>query len=243
MILVDPRVGSGDMVPFIQDCGVQSVLCPLQYGDASFTGNGPDGSWLIGVEVKAIPDLLSCVINGRYADTQLVGMKSTYHSVWLVVEGEFQCDRFGFLSVGKMGQWHAAPIANKEGAWKYWDLMRWLWTIQIMANVKVIFTDNRRQSAHAIAALWHWWNDKAWHEHSSLKVFDMSGSGVMMMTKSLPLLWAKELPKIGWIKAQSVANKFKTGRGIANATSEEFMEIDGIGRKIAEAAVSAINGR
>ena len=49
MILVDSRIGSVELLPYIQRIGVPVDKTQLEYGDVCFEGNVKEGRALIGV--------------------------------------------------------------------------------------------------------------------------------------------------------------------------------------------------
>ena len=75
MILVDSREGSKQLQPLLRD----SKLTRLEFADFAFTGSDRDGRISqIGIEYKTLPDVLSCIADGRFAGHQLPGMMKAY---------------------------------------------------------------------------------------------------------------------------------------------------------------------
>src|SRR3954466_6367631 len=88
-VLVDDRIGSGNMVGLLRHWSVPVDCVRLDFGDAAFIGNGPDGPTRIGIEIKAVKDAVSCMVDGRFASQQLPGLVSEYDKVWMLVEGPY----------------------------------------------------------------------------------------------------------------------------------------------------------
>lgn len=98
VILIDDRAGSKELVlyPPLDD---PSIACLVQLSstanssktsaDITFTGNGPDGDILIGIEHKSLGDLISSMQSGRLSATQIPSMIETYDKCYLLT-----CDRY-----------------------------------------------------------------------------------------------------------------------------------------------------
>lgn len=246
---MDPRAGSCDLHPQLVARSLPSSLCRLEYGDVSFIGNGPAGPVSVGIEYKRIGDALACMTGGRYAGHQLPGMIGTYQYHWLLLEGIVRCGS-GNGSEGVL-QVRAYP----EG-WKdyrqgsryimYRDWCHWLMSLQQMAGVRVAHTSGIKESAAWVAALYSWWT-KAWGDHRSVQAIYMPNvpsDGVLLSHKpTLRRLWAMQLPGIGVEKSKVVELAFPTALELAVASAEHWMEVDGIGKTLAQRIVGAIGGK
>src|ERR1017187_1543587 len=130
MILVDAAVGSKELQPLIQGLGVHCEKLHLEYGDACFDGNGPNGPITIGIERKALHDLLQCIDDGRYAGHQRPGMARLYNKSILVVEGQWKPhDTSGILMEAHNGSWH--PCIYRSKPVMYNKLYRYLLSINL----------------------------------------------------------------------------------------------------------------
>lgn len=243
-MIVDDRTGSGDLLPLLRARGLPAELGRLPYGDISFTGNGPEGCPIgIGVEVKTIHDVLSCITNGRFAGHQLPGLKSSYAFSWLLVEGRYRADRnTGVLQYySHRGDWRQATVGNR--AFMFKDLSYWLLTMEMRGGIKVAYSSDRQGTAQTVADMFHWWNDKEWEEHRSHLAFDESTSGSpLLIEPGLVRRVAKELPGIGWDKSGKVAAKFQSVIDLCDATVEQWQDIPGIGYVLSRRVYWAIRG-
>lgn len=52
---------------------------------------------------------------------------------------------------------------------------------------------------------------------------------------------AAELPHIGWDKSEEIENHFHSIGSMIKASSKEWMKVPGVGKKIAEDIVAAVN--
>lgn len=250
MILVDSRAGSSDLHPQLVARGLPSSLCRLEYGDVSFIGNGPTGPASIGIEYKRIGDALACMAGGRYAGHQLPGMAGTYQWHWLLLEGIVRCgsgnESDGVLQVRA---WPEGWRDYRQGSRyiMYRDWCHWLMSLQQMAGVRIAHTSSLRESTAWIAALYSWWQ-KQWGDHRSVQAVYMPNvpsdggalGNVLGHKPSLRRLWAMQLPGIGVEKSKTIELAFPTALELAVASSDRWMEVDGIGKTLAQRIVDAI---
>lgn len=240
MIYVDPRVGSGELTAPLMRLGVPVERTPLGFGDVCFSGNGPRGEIAIGVERKKLHDILDCIETARFASHQLPGLVQTYNRVFLLVEGEWAChDREDILIEKYSGSWGVSKYRNRPV--KYSKLYRYLTGISL-TGVAVTQSRDMTHTARNIFDIYQYFQ-KRWESHTSLaecQVLPLSGiSGKATLAKE----WAARLPGVGTKKAGAADMKFQTGYGIATATVEDWMELDGIGEKTAKEIVRKIRER
>jgi len=240
MILVDDRIGSADLIGHLRHWGVACEMERLTFGDAAFAGNGKDGPVAIGVEVKKVHDALNCMGDGRFAGHQLPGLVATYDRVWLVVEGLYRPDfNTGLLLAGGKRR---REVAHGSRRFMYRDLDSWLTSMEVMAGIRVRRVTDRAETARVVADLYSWWN-KGWGDHKShLALHDAGGLPEYAQFSKPPLvrLVAAQLPGVGFKKSQAVVARLRTVKGIADATADDWAQIDGIGDVLAERIYQAI---
>ena len=242
MILVDDRVGSRDIAGYLRTWGVPHELTRLDYGDAAFEGNGPDGPLYVGVEIKAVRDALNCMTDGRFAGHQLPGLVRAYDRAWLVVEG-FWYPRFadGVLLSGKPGR--REPVALGRRQFMYRDLANWITSMEVSAGIRGFRTSDRIETARFIACLASWWG-KDWSDHHAHLAFDRSGPDVALLVKpGIVRRVAAELPGVGWKKSGSVSARFKSVQELVAASQEDWAEIPGIGDVMAQRIYESLRKR
>lgn len=95
-ILIDDREGSQDLAQIEPIRSMDHCLCRLSSdnessADVAFSGNGPSGSLMIGIELKSIDDLISSSRNNRLQATQIPQMIQDGYAVrWLLHYGEYR---------------------------------------------------------------------------------------------------------------------------------------------------------
>jgi ERCC4-type nuclease len=235
-ILIDPRVGSKDLVKYFDEGTVE--LSPLQYGDVSFGGRGPEGCpWQIGIERKVVGDLCACIGNGRFAGHQLPGLLSTYNFSYLLVEGLMRCDLSnGYIKVYRNGGWE--PVIQGSRQFTVNEVMGFLNTVTTMTGVRVWQTDGARETAAYVKWLHHWWNSKDMDEHRAHIAVNRSIQ-IRQHTTAERIIAA--LPGIS-SKAPGVLKHFGSVRTAMNADAKEWAEVKGIGKTIAQRIVATVRG-
>jgi ERCC4-type nuclease len=240
MILVDPRMGSGDLARYFRFWGTPHAVTPLEFGDANFTGRGPDGPWQIAVEVKTVTEMIDCMQPGRFRGRQLPGLVKYFRMSWLCVEGFYSFDRETGLLVHRRNE-ETVPLNPDGRNHMYRDLDHFMMTVESKAGLRTRRTYSRMETAKFIADLYSWWTTKEWDEHRSHLAFNEEPVDEELFVKpTLKRIWAKDLPGIAWEKSKAVAARFRNAREMANASVEEWEEIDGIGEILSRKIVKAI---
>jgi ERCC4-type nuclease len=242
MILVDDRAGSRELAPLLPKAKTQ--LTRLDFGDVMFLGSGPQGDVVIGIEHKTVGDVLSCIMDGRFAAHQLPGLKDSYHYSYLMVEGRTRQDKHGLLWwfheakrkwIQPQGGSQRKPLSMEA-----WD--QWLNSMAIQGGITVIHTETKKQSAARIKTLARWWA-KSWDKHSSLKVFNEASRITAPLTKvSTRRLIAAQLPGVGWERSAAISRHFPTVLDMCLATPKDWEAIPGVGKKLAQSITEELNG-
>lgn len=241
-ILVDDRTGSADLAPHIAETRTPVELTRLEFGDAAWIGNGPDGAIVpVGVELKAIGDLLRVVADGRFAGHQLLGLKRNYGRIYLVVEGLVKEGEDGELLVRRGPIW--APVSWGRRNWRYAEVDGWLATMEELGGVRVRQTTSRQQTAKLLVNLHNWWTSKQYEEHRShLADYVVPPPPGWLVPPNLVTKMAKEIPGFGWERGRAVGAKFRSPREMANAPASEWATIKGVGKGLSIRAVAAMEG-
>jgi ERCC4-type nuclease len=237
MVEVDKREGSYQLLPLLEKLGIPCTLTTLFYGDIAFLGNGPDETLVpVGVEVKTVEDVCSCVHGGRFAGHQLPGLLKSYVSVTLLIEGEYRCGNKGELElrIPRMDKW----VQYRD--WYYADFEAWLNTLTYKLGIHIRRTRDRRETAQQIAATYNWWTGKTWEEHRSHLVLDdqkwiKPRREVALLSKPTFLRRViNQIPGISFSKSLLLNNEFTTLPQLMEATPEDIASIKGFGKITAE---------
>jgi len=237
-ITIDSREGSAFLINHLPH-GMVSVG-RLEYGDVSFVGNGPnDEPILVGIERKALGDLINSITSGRFAGHQLPGLVSSYHVVYLIVEGLWRPGTTGLLEVRKGQGWE--PL-DRGRRWMWADVEAWLTTVEQKAGVRIRKTVGMGETAAMILALYRWWTSKEYDEHRAHLTLHKPPDSAALRKASLVRVMAAELPGIGWEKSERVAKRFRNVVEMVNAEEHEWREVEGVGNTIAHKIVMAVWG-
>jgi len=244
MILVDSREGSKDLVKLLED----SILVELESGDVAFAGNGPEGPINVGVERKTVSDLINSVISGRLSGLQLPRMKEEYERVYLVVEGICRGHaKTKHLEMLRGPYWREVVRGRKgylnyKRGFSYEGLCHYLTTLEDLAGVVVRTTADLRATAVQIEYLHRWWS-KPYTAHKGLcQIYKRPPPTVHFVKPSLLRIIASDIPGIGYSRSRAVAEHFKTFDALAEASIEEWMEIEGIGKTLAKSIWRELHG-
>lgn len=238
MILIDDRQGSKELQAHI-NAGVNSDLTRLEYGDVAFDGCGPDDTpVLIGVERKAISDLASSIATGRLSGHQLIGLLRCYQYVYIIIDGLWRSNNHsGILEVYRGKGWQ--PLMFGQRQFMAREITGYINTLTMICNVVVWRVDGIAQAGRWISDLYAWWQ-KPWDKHKAHLQFHNQPvprkvrKEINLLPPSKVRLVAKEFSSIGWAKSKAIAERFQTVREFVNATREDFMEIPGIGKILAD---------
>jgi ERCC4-type nuclease len=246
MILVDPRIGSEDLVPLLQQKNMKTCLQTLPSGDFAFEGHLQVGSGLIGIERKKIKDLCASVRGGRLTE-QINNMNGMYDFVWVLVEGMYRPAKDGILEhfAWKDGRTQWMPLELGTQRFMYREVDKYLMTATMMhPKLRVIRSSTDHESAEIIANMWRWYNEKEWGEHRSHLALHQASEFVSIIKPSLVRRIANELPDVGHQRSIPISKHFLSTIDMVNAPIEEWMKIKGaeIGRKRAERIHDALWG-
>lgn len=245
MIQIDDRQGSAELAPMFPP-GVPVVVSRLEYGDFAFIGRGPEDEPVsVGVERKAMKDLLNSMVTGRLSGHQLVGLVNTYHYVYIIVEGMWRFNpNDGMLEERAGINWIPIQLGSRRFMAK--EVLGFLHTLMVKTGVMVFYTNSRKETAQVVNVLYGWWVNKTFDEHTAhlgLVKRHQSGDNAVELVKA-PLLRrvAAELPGVGWQKSREVARYFTSVLEMSLASEREWRQIPGIGKTLAKRIMGQING-
>lgn len=259
MILVANDIGSAELRDIIRRYGVNCERQELDYADACFEGNGPDGQVLIGIERKKIDDILKCVDTGRLSGHQAVGMRRMYRFKFVLVEGVWKPDtRTGLLLEERVKPDRTVFWSYQRpggGRVMYAKLRRFLFSVQ-MSGIPVIYTRDIAHTCYDIVELYHWFQ-KRWREHTSMEQMHRGYSWqhetkhheelmvIPSISRKPPLVrrWAAELDGVGVKLSADAQRIFRTPLDLANADEGDWVRIPGVTMPHAKKIVKQIIGK
>jgi hypothetical protein len=276
LILVDDRAGSGrDYVkgdytkkalikyPPLDTC---AELTRLDSGDVAFTGNGPSGHILVGVELKSVFDLISSLDSHRLQGQQLPAMIEFGYDVrWLLIYGNYRSNPTnGNLQIRRRGhngkvQWTDYMLGKRACPFGFIEafLCSPSFTSLGILSHRVIDIE---EAVAWIMVLYRTWQ-KQWKDHKSMRVlYDNTASesknrddnapsgiaGTLIPTdRNSKLMYragvASKLARgIGYEKAVAAAGHFPSVQAMVNASAAEWELVPRIGRVMARAVADKV---
>jgi ERCC4-type nuclease len=248
MILVDiPRgdkssanyKNQASLRTYIRSLNIECEHNPLQWGDACFDGNGPDGNMTIGIERKALHDMLNTIDTSNYAGKQRIGMKQMYRVSFLFVEGFWKAREDGMLMESKNGcDWFLCRPNGRTVM--YSKLRRYLYSMTY-SGVIVNFTQTVFHTALDIVECYHY-HQKKWADHTSLREIPKLAIPQMNFTASLVRKWASDIDGVGVKLSEDAERLFRKPIVLAQADEADWLRIPGIGIAKAQDIVRKIHG-
>jgi ERCC4-type nuclease len=236
MILIDDRVGSKELYPHIPSA-IPHQLTRLDFGDACWMGNGPNGvntQW-IGVERKRLSDMLSSMRSGRLANHQLPGMAAAYHHSYVVVEGIWRDGDNGLIEVykGRGRGWE--PLALGSERFTVSSMDNFANTLTCMLNATVVYTRSLERTGRWMCNIYRWWTSKKWEQHRSCRgkvchPLPVVGCGKAPLVARMVM----EMRGVGVDRAMKIAKVFPTMADLCVASVDQIMTVPGVGRTTAQ---------
>lgn len=256
-LIVDPRVGSGELGRSFAKFSIPVEEEHLNFGDFAFVGCGPSGDVSIGIERKAIADFLTCMNDSRFVGHQLPGLLNDYHYTVMILEGIYRPDIEGFIETAvpsprrdDISFWRRVKHGSKYVLFS--QLSAHLNTLRLKAGTPnagflVMQTADQLHTVHEIAQLYRWFQ-KPWEEHRSHIGF-YDPVSMFRASSSFERRCFMQLDGIGFERSGVIEAKFAGVNGISTleqamaATEKDWASIDGIGKLSAEKIFRQLHGR
>lgn len=243
MISVSRDKGYQEFRDIIRRIGVPCDDYPLSvmpFGDACFSGNGPDGPISVGIERKKLADLLQCIDDSRLSAHQMVGMRDTFQKCYLMIEGVFKPHENGTLMAGyENGKLSWAPFSYRSQRVMYSKLRRYLFSVS-HAGFDVIFTRDIFQSCYDVVEAYHYWQ-KDYKKHTSM--LELQKFAIPTLKGKPPLVrrWAFDIESVGIKHSEEAEKYFRTPIALATADEAQWIQA-GMGVATAQKIVREIQG-
>lgn len=240
IILLDPREGSKELLPYFKPYDVEVVEQLMDAGDLAFWGNGHDGPVLIGIEHKTIHDLIASMRSNRLSGSQLTGLLETYAFIILIVQGIWRCGDTGEIEV-HAGTQKWIPLRLGSRPVLYREVEHYLATLEHRCGVVVHCVADYRQSVAFIVSRYKWWTDKEWSKHDSHEaiyapyqdqIVSRRGSFTRRTVGPVELV-AAQFPGINK-KAYEFGKAFRSVHEMVSADVLRLSAVTGVGKKGAD---------
>lgn len=245
MILVDERVGSRELLEGIRNLGCDAQIAGKLDADFMWSGNGESGPLLVGVERKALGDLLTSMRDRRLAGGQIGRMRACCDINYLLVEGIWRRQReTGLVEIPVGRTWQAV-----RGGFKMSEVTRFMTSLQEIGDIRLWRTSDEEQSCAWLVDQFEWWQ-KPWSSHKTGQSIYSPGptrpnnSHRVRAFRSAPTLlqcWLSSLPGLD-SRAYEFSDYFSSPLDLANSDEHRWVTIKGVGKKTAQSIVKAIKG-
>jgi ERCC4-type nuclease len=228
VILVDPAVGSKDLVEPLRALGLPVEPARID-ADLAFEGRGIKGAPLcIGVEYKKLGELVQSLRSERLQGHQLLKMQSGFDFRWLLIEGEVLTLTSGHLA-RRTGR---TDRMRMGGSMTLLELYKRLLTLQICGGLQPVFVETRAQSLAFIHALYRTWTDHDLDQHKShIAIYEPHPLVPISQFRRT----VATLPGIGLELSGRVEAKFACLEEAFTAPVSSWTQVEGVGTKKAEA--------
>lgn len=205
-ITLDDRVGSRHYAQYLPGATVER----MEFGDAAWMGAG---GALVGVEIKKVLDAVNCLYSGRLADHQIPGMRDSYDTSYLLIEGVYRSDpESGVLQLWRefptkkdvqCGRWQDATSGRKR--LMYSAFTAWLATLESYGGVKLRTSDSPSTTADLLLSLYNWHQRE---DHKSFEVMHQSnGDGATLSRPTMLRRMLAHLPHVGWDRSTELLQR------------------------------------
>jgi len=207
MIFIDTRERSIIPEELEQRYGIECKRETLQVGDYHFSN--------IGIEVKTILDFYNSIINKRIWK-QLFSLKNTYPRPILIIIGRIPL------------------LIDQESILKRRVIVGALSSILLSLNIPILFTDNEKDTAYIISALYTKSNKKG-ERPLPPKKYTIS---IREIRENI----LYQIPRLGMIKVKEIMKKYPRPVDLGEATIDELSKIKGISKDLASYIIKIWRG-
>lgn len=226
------RTTGTDMLQLIRRHREAPIAEPktLHAGDFMFTGQGPDGEVLVGIERKRMRDMVNSVCAGRLSGEQLPKLLR-YDFPYIIFESRWKTDWVTGQLMHKWGrEWE--PVFS--GTWQVMPGLRmssFLNDIRDKTPVQILYTENEHQTVEVVVALAYSWS-KSWESRHHQVDIHRPARFVELTKASTIRRILHALDGVGWEKSLAAESVFSTAEDLVRATVKDLCTIPGFGPKL-----------
>lgn len=244
MIYIDDRTGSVEMASHFQSHRTRPAvsLKRLPAADFAFSGNGPTGPCMIGIERKRTKDMLSSIRTGRFSGEQLPKLLDHYEFAFLLVEGWIRTNyQTGELEEWWGKKWCAVHLGSQRQAFLALELDSFLSTIELHTRVRVHRTLDERATAEDVINLQGYFA-KPWDKHHAHIALHTPPEYATIGKASTTRRVAVALNGVGWTRSAAVADHFTSVEEMVLATVKDWQKVDGFGKVLSKKVWQELHG-
>ena len=244
------RTVGTDMLTLLRSHRTHPTAPPKQLdaGDFCFSGNGPEGPVLVGIERKTVKGLLSDIRSGRLSGEQLPKLFREYGvESWIVVEGRYRTNwSTGSLEVKRGRDW--VPCVVGTQTFVSLEMEAYLNTLQMCTPLHVKQTVDERSTIEFVLALHHSYS-KPWDKHSAHVAIHRPQNHVTVGKASTLRRAAFTLDGICCDRSGLIERYFHSVHALCQATVKDLEKVKdpdgkvpGIGKVLAQKVYDQLRG-
>jgi ERCC4-type nuclease len=244
VIYIDDRTGSVEMAAYFQSHRTHPAieLKRLPAADFAFSGNGPTGPCMIGIERKRTKDMLSSIRTGRFSGEQLPKLLDHYEFAFLLVEGWSRTNyQTGELEEWWGKKWCAVHLGSQRQAFLALELDSFLSTIELHTRVRVHRTLNERATTEDVINLQGYFA-KPWDKHHAHIALHTPPEFATLGKAGTVRRVAAALNGVGWTRSAAVADRFTSVEEMVLATVKDWQKVDGFGKVLSKKVWQELHG-
>jgi ERCC4-type nuclease len=244
-----------DLLPIFQKHR-ESPTCmerELIAGDICFSGDGPKGPCLIGIERKRTRDMLTSIRSERFSGEQLPKLLDHYDFTYLVLEARIRTNwRTGVLEEKKGPDWSPVHLGT-EAVFVGLELDSFLTSIALRTPIRIIRTNDAHETVEACLTIAHSFA-KPWDEHRAhIGIYTPDPAQMVTLSKASTVRRvANQLHGIGWTRSGAVDTAFQRikcincletdPKSMCGATLKVWQGLEGFGKIMAARAYKELKG-
>lgn len=164
----------------------------------------------VGIERKAVGDLLRVIADNRFVSEQLPCLAATYNRVYLLVEGRYKRGETGLLLTPHGARWEPKMWGRRNG-WTYAEVERWL-TSREEDGIRLRRTGGSSETAQVLVEMYAELSKPPEKRRSATGVYtpaitNADGSPLLVSPSETRRV-ARLMPGIGNDKSAVVADEF-----------------------------------
>jgi hypothetical protein len=239
VVFVDSRAGSHELVKPLRALGLPVTEQILTSGDVMFEGKGEQGKLVtIGIEYKKLGELVGSLRSERLQGHQLLKMQREFDFIYLLIEGTiaYEPPNGMLLDLRRRKSPRVLP-----GRMSLSELFKRLHTLQLRGGLTPLWATGISCSCLQIETLYRVWTDRNLDAHTS-------HIAIYRPPPLVPIsefrVFIQSIDGIGFDTSKAAEAHFQGNvRAAVNASAAEWLQIKGIGPKLAQHIQDVFEGR
>lgn len=222
----------------------------LAAGDFCFSGNGPGGPIMIGIERKRPKDMLNSMRSGRLSGEQLPKLFNHYDYRFLVLEGILRINPHSGILEERWGrQW--APVVIGKQTFVGLELYSYLNTLAICTPLRIHLTATPQDTCEYVLSLHHSFS-KPWDKHHSHIAIHRPEEYATLGKASTVRRVAFDLHGVGWERSGEIDKHFHSVAEMTHlhcphieecqTKPKDFAKLDGFGKVLSKRVCDQLHG-